>query len=54
MVFDFGGGILDISIVAMDKNYIKVKTFDGDYDLGGRDFDIALMHKFIEDFKDVT
>ena len=54
MVFDFGGGTLDISIVAMDKNYIKVKTFDGDYDLGGRDFDIALMHKFIEDFKDVT
>ena len=54
MVFDFGGGTLDISIVAMDKNYIKVKTFDGDYDLGGRDFDIALMHKFIEDFKDAT
>ena len=54
MVFDFGGGTLDISIVAMSENYIKVKTFDGDYDLGGRDFDIALMHRFIEHFKEET
>lgn len=39
MVFDFGGGTLDISIVECFDNVISVNAVSGDNHLGGSDFD---------------
>ena len=49
LIFDFGGGTLDISIIdiTMDKK-VRVKNSDGDSNLGGQDIDNALIAFFIE------
>lgn len=39
MVFDFGGGTLDISVVECFENVISVLAVSGDNHLGGSDFD---------------
>lgn len=49
LVFDFGGGTLDISIIDIDSNYkIKVLTTNGDSNLGGQDIDNLLIRHFIK------
>ncbi|XP_055337727.1 heat shock 70 kDa protein C-like [Paramacrobiotus metropolitanus] len=52
MVFDFGGGTLDITImeVIARKKY-KVLTTDGDMYLGGEDFDNEIVKYFLSDIK---
>ena len=42
LVFDFGGGTLDISIVDAFENIIEVVAIVGDNHLGGDDFDNAI------------
>ena len=39
LVFDFGGGTLDISVVESFENVISVNAVSGDNHLGGSDFD---------------
>lgn len=39
LVFDFGGGTLDISVVECFENVISVNAVSGDNHLGGSDFD---------------
>ena len=39
LVFDFGGGTLDVSILYVQKGSIEVVANGGDNDLGGTDFD---------------
>lgn len=39
MVFDFGGGTLDVSVVECFDNIISVNAVSGDNHLGGSDFD---------------
>ena len=46
LVFDFGGGTLDISIVDCFDNMISVLTVAGDNRLGGADFDRQIAHEF--------
>lgn len=46
MVFDFGGGTLDVSIVDCFENIINVVAVSGDNHLGGCDFDRALAEFF--------
>ena len=48
MVFDFGGGTLDVSIVDCFENVISVLALAGDNRLGGNDFDLALARAFCE------
>lgn len=43
IVFDFGGGTLDISLLQMCEGVIDVERIDGDAILGGRDFDAAIL-----------
>ena len=43
MVFDFGGGTLDISLLEMFEGVIDVKRINGDSKLGGKDIDDALF-----------
>lgn len=42
MVFDMGGGTLDISILDINGDEFTAVAVDGDMHLGGRDFDRAL------------
>jgi len=51
MVFDFGGGTLDVTIMEMAQGVFEVKATSGDTQLGGRDMDEALMNYIIEEFK---
>jgi molecular chaperone DnaK len=51
LVFDFGGGTLDVTIMEMAQGVFEVKSTSGDTQLGGRDMDEALMSYIIEEFK---
>ncbi len=42
-VFDLGGGTFDCSILALSDGVFKVLSTNGDTQLGGDDFDVALM-----------
>ena len=49
MVYDFGGGTLDVSILHVsDGGYVDVMGSDGDNRLGGADFDAAVAHALME------
>ncbi|XP_055873440.1 heat shock protein 68-like isoform X2 [Biomphalaria glabrata] len=53
LIFDFGGGTLDVSIVTIrDGEDFEVKATAGDTHLGGSDFDKKMKEYFIEAFKD--
>lgn len=47
MVFDFGGGTLDVSLVECFDNVIEILAVSGDNHLGGQDFDDALARHFV-------
>ncbi|KAL7452939.1 hypothetical protein ACHAWC_004648 [Mediolabrus comicus] len=50
MVYDFGGGTLDISLLYVGEGgYIEVLGSDGDEQLGGADFDAAVAHWLLEE-----
>ncbi len=51
LVFDFGGGTLDVTIMEMSDGVFEVKSTSGDTHLGGRDMDEALKKYVIEEFK---
>lgn len=42
LVYDFGGGTLDVSILYVAKGSVQVYATDGDDGLGGSDFDMCL------------
>lgn len=42
IVFDFGGGTLDISLLIISKGVINVESTAGDLFCGGRDIDELL------------
>lgn len=46
LVFDFGGGTLDVSIVEMFDNVVSICAISGDNQLGGMDFDTAIVRAF--------
>lgn len=49
VVFDFGGGTLDVSVVDCFDNVISICAIAGDNDLGGSDFDLAIASYFCSD-----
>ncbi|OQV20614.1 Heat shock 70 kDa protein 1 [Hypsibius exemplaris] len=52
LVFDFGGGTLDVTILkAQGHNVFKVLTTQGNTQLGGEDFDQRIMEKLVADFE---
>ncbi|MBI4393357.1 MAG: molecular chaperone DnaK [Euryarchaeota archaeon] len=51
MVFDFGGGTLDVSILEMGEGVFDVKSTSGDTFLGGDDIDLRLMDWVTSEFK---
>lgn len=46
LVFDFGGGTLDVSLVDCFDNIIEIMAVSGDNNLGGHDFDVAIANIF--------
>ncbi|HOA17617.1 MAG TPA: Hsp70 family protein, partial [Fervidobacterium sp.] len=48
LVFDFGGGTLDITILEMFDGILDVKASHGDTQLGGKDFDERMKGIIIE------
>lgn len=46
LVFDFGGGTLDISIVDIFDSVVEIVSVSGDNHLGGDDFNLAIANYF--------
>lgn len=46
LVFDFGGGTLDVSVVECFDNVVNILAVSGDNALGGNDFDETIAHLF--------
>ncbi len=51
VVFDFGGGTFDISVLEVGNDVIEVKATDGDAHLGGKDIDQKIINWLAEEFK---
>ena len=51
VVFDFGGGTFDISVLEVGDDVIEVRATDGDAHLGGKDLDQKVMNWIAEEFK---
>lgn len=49
LVFDFGGGTLDVSLVDCFDNVIEIVSVSGNNRLGGSDFDRAIAEQFCEE-----
>ena len=52
MVFDFGGGTLDVTIMEMGGGVFEVKSTSGDTQLGGTDMDNALVDYVLNKFRE--
>ena len=51
LIFDLGGGNLDVSIVTIDEGIFEVKSTAGNTHLGGEDFDNRMVSHFVCEFK---
>ena len=51
LVFDLGGGTFDVSILDVGDGIFEVLSTAGDTNLGGDDFDKALVRWLVEDFE---
>jgi molecular chaperone DnaK len=51
LVFDLGGGTLDVTLMDFGDGVFEVKSTSGDTQLGGRDMDEAILNHIIEEFK---
>ena len=51
MVFDFGGGTLDVTIMEMGGGVFEVMSTSGDTQLGGSDMDKAIIDHVVEEFR---
>jgi molecular chaperone DnaK len=50
LVFDLGGGTFDVTLVDLDRDDISVIATNGDHQLGGKDWDDALIGYAAEQF----
>ena len=51
LVFDLGGGTLDVSILQLGDGIFEVKSTSGNNHLGGDDFDTTLVKWMVEQFR---
>lgn len=51
LVYDLGGGTFDVSILELGDGVFEVKSTSGNNNLGGDDFDDAIIHHLSDTFK---
>lgn len=51
VVYDFGGGTFDVSVLEVSNDVIEVKSTDGDSHMGGRDIDQKIINWLAAEFK---
>ena len=51
VVYDFGGGTFDISVLDISEDTVEVKATGGDTHLGGDDFDQKIIDWLVDKFK---
>jgi molecular chaperone DnaK len=54
LVFDLGGGTLDVTIMEFGQGVFEVKATSGDTQLGGTDMDRALLDYIVENYRRET
>ncbi len=54
LVYDFGGGTLDVTIMEFGKGVFEVKSTSGDTQLGGTDMDNAIVDFLAGEFRTST
>ncbi|SPT20420.1 unnamed protein product [Triticum aestivum] len=50
LIFDLGGGTMDVSIVSVQNGVFTVKATSGDTHLGGQDLNNRMVEHFVQDF----
>lgn len=51
VVYDFGGGTFDVSVLEVGDDVVEVKATGGDTHLGGDDFDARIIDYLLEEYK---
>lgn len=51
VVYDFGGGTFDISVLEVSNDTVEVKSTGGDTHLGGDDFDKRIQEYLVSEYK---
>ncbi|HEU0080467.1 MAG TPA: molecular chaperone DnaK [Candidatus Paceibacterota bacterium] len=51
VVFDFGGGTFDISVLEVGEGVVEVRSTDGDAHLGGKDIDQKIINWLADEFQ---
>lgn len=51
VVYDFGGGTFDVTVLEVGDDVVEVRSTDGDAHMGGRDIDQGIVKFLIEQFK---
>lgn len=51
VVYDFGGGTFDVTVLEVGDDVVEVRSTDGDAHMGGRDIDQGIVRHLIEEFK---
>lgn len=54
LVYDFGGGTLDVTIMEFGKGVFEVKSTNGDTQLGGTDMDNVIVDFLVGEFKKIS
>lgn len=54
LVYDLGGGTFDITMIEVTDGKIEVIVTDGDHNLGGKDWDDAIINYLVSTFEDET
>lgn len=51
VVYDFGGGTFDISVLEVGDGVVEVRSTDGDSHLGGKDIDQKILNWLADEYK---
>ncbi len=51
VVYDFGGGTFDVTVLEVGDDVVEVQATDGDAHMGGRDIDQEIVRHLIAEFK---
>lgn len=54
LVYDLGGGTLDVTVLEMFDGVLEVKASSGNNQLGGKDFDQLIINRLVSRFREKT